>query len=320
MENKVDIRRLSMLGQRGALGASLLSISPKFEKLMVLTGDLSNTSGLDRFQSMYPEKFINTGIAEQHMIGMAAGLASEGYIPFTTTFATFASMRCLEQVRVNGGYMKLNFKVVGLASGFVMGQFGNTHYGIEDIAIMRSIPNMVVLSPADCLEVKKSVIAAAKYNGPVYIRLTGGMNNPIVYRDDYKFNIGKSNLLKKGEKITFFATGSMVYYALKVASALEKYDINPSVINMSTIKPLDKKSVIEHSKKSSHIVTIEEHNIIGGLGSAIAETLASSNINTKQLFIGVNDCFSIPGSYDYLLESNQLTEPQILERVLMFIK
>jgi transketolase len=320
MENKTDIRLLSMLGQRGALGASLLSIAPEFENLMVLTGDLSNTSGLDRFQAMYPEKFINTGIAEQHMIGMAAGLASEGYIPFTTTFATFASMRCLEQVRVNGGYMKLNFKVVGLASGFAMGQFGNTHYGIEDIAIMRSIPNMVVLSPADSLEVKKSVIAAANHEGPVYIRLTGGMNNPIVYKDDYKFNIGKSNLLKKGERITFFATGSMVYYALKVAKALEKHNVYPTVINMNTIKPLDNDTVIEHANISSHIVTIEEHNIIGGLGSAIAETLASSNINTKQLFIGVNDCFSIPGSYDYLLESNQLTEPQILERVLMFIK
>ena len=315
----MNIRMLSMLGQRGTVGHTLLDIAKDNEKLMVLTGDLLNTSGLGRLQKQFPDKFINTGIAEQNMVGLAAGLASEGFIPFATTFATFASMRCLEQVRVNLGYMNLNVKMVGLASGFAMGQFGNTHYGLEDLSIMRSIPNLTVLSPADCLEVKKCIEVSAMYEGPVYIRLTGTMNNPIVYTDDYDFQIGKGIELKAGDDAAIIATGSMVFYGLEAAKILEKEGINCSVVNINTLKPFDKDILNKYLHSHKYIISVEEHNIIGGLGSAVAGEIAQENADVKQLFIGVEDQFSTPGSYEYLLKKNELESSSIAKRIKSFI-
>src|SRR3989338_2262437 len=262
--NSMNARIWSKLGQRGTFGVIMLQLAPHIESLFVLTADLSTTSGLDRFRNTYPDKFLNTGIAEQNMVGIASGLAKEGYVVFCSTFATFAAMRSLEQVRVHMGYMGLNVKLVGLASGFAMGMFGNTHYGIEDIAIMRSVPNLVVLSPADCGEVAKAVEAAALYRGPVFIRLSGVMNNPIVYKEDYTFQIGRAVNLQEGSDVALIATGSVVSAAQKAAILLRDRSISASVINMHTLKPIDTLAIKEACKKKL-VVTIEEHNVLGGL-------------------------------------------------------
>lgn len=319
-DNELNPKILSRLGQRGTLGITLTNLASKIENLMVITADLANTSGLDRFQKRYPKKFVNVGISEQNMIGVGAGLASEGYIPFATTFATFASMRCLEQVRVNMGYMGLNVKLVGLASGYAMGQFGNTHYGIEDIAIMRAIPNIVVLSPADCVEVVKTIESAAVYDGPVYIRLTGTMNNPIVNSDDYSFQIGSGIELCTGSDVVIFATGSMVHYSLESAKILCEMGIRTTVINIHTIKPLDTVLINHAIKNKTLIVTVEEHNIIGGLGSAISEYISTLTTKPRMLFIGVNDIFCKAGTYKYLLEKNGLTTPHIVKNIFQYFK
>jgi transketolase len=310
----IKARMWSKLGQRGTYGTALMDIGEKIENVLALTGDLSTTSGLDRFQVRFPKRFFNVGIAEQNMLGIAAGLASENYIPFVSTFATFASMRCMEQVRVNMGYMNLNVKLVGLASGFAMGHFGSTHYGTEDISMVRTIPNIVVLSPADCTETAKAIEAMAMYQGPVYLRLTGVMSNPIIYKEDFDYTIGKAIRLREGKDISIIATGSMVYHALEAAKLLEEKSVSASVIDMHTLKPLDTE-VIDMSSKSQMIVTIEEHSIIGGLGGAVAEYLSSTQLPVKQLFIGVQDCILPPGDYQFMLKQHGLTAPQIADTI-----
>ena len=311
---EIKARMWSKLGQRGTYGTVLMDIGAEIENVLALTGDLSNTSGLDRFQVRFPKRFFNVGIAEQNMLGLAAGLASENYIPFVSTFATFASMRCMEQLRVNMGYMNLNVKLVGLASGFAMGHFGSTHYGTEDISMIRTIPNIAVLSPADCTETAKAIEAIAMYQGPVYLRLTGVMNNPIIYKEDFDYTIGKAIRLREGKDISIIATGSMVYHALEAAKLLEEKSVSASVIDMHTIKPLDTEA-IDMSSKSQMIVTIEEHSIIGGLGGAVAEYLSSAQLPVKQLFIGVQDCILPPGDYQFMLKQHGLTAPQIAETI-----
>jgi len=313
--NSRKARLWSKLGQRGTFGMVISELAEEIENLMVLTADLSTTSGLDRFKSAYPEKFLNVGIAEQNMLGIGAGLSKEGYVVFTTTFATFASMRSLEQVRLHMGYMKFNMKLVGLASGFAMGQFGNTHYGMEDIAIMRAIPNMILLSPADCVEAAKATEAAALYKGPVYLRLTGVMNTPMVYKENYDFRIGEAITLREGSDITIIATGSMVHQSLLAAELLDDQSISASVVNMHTIKPLDTEA-IKKARNSKLIVTIEEHNIIGGLGSAISEFKSHFSNFPRQVFIGIPDSFPKVGDYEYLIDQNNLTASKIADRII----
>lgn len=315
MLTSVNARVWAKLGQRGTFGVTMLELGAEIDNLLVLTADLATTSGLDRFKKTYPDKFLNIGIAEQNMVGIAAGLAKEGNVVFCTTFATFAAMRSFEQTRLHMGYMGLNVKLVGLASGFAMGMFGNTHYGMEDIALMRAIPNLVIISPADCAEVVKACEAAALYHGPVYIRLTGIMNNPMVYREDYNFDIGKAVTLRQGSDVTLIATGSMVHQALETAKLLDNKSISSSVVNMHTLKPIDTSIICEACDKKL-IVTIEEHSIIGGLGSAVSEFKSRLSSAPKQLFIGIPDSFQKAGDYKYLLEQNGLTAPQIAERIM----
>ena len=313
--NRTNIRTLSMLGQRGAFGTALAEIGEENRNIVALSADLCNTSGLDRFKDKFPERFINTGIAEQNLIGVGAGLAAGGNIPFATTFSNFISLRGCEQVRHFLGYMNENVKLVGFGSGFAMGMFGVTHYGIEDIASIRSINNLTILSPADGLEVYKCTKAAAEINGPVYIRLSGTMNNPIVYKEDYNFEIGKAVTLKDGTDIAIIATGTMVYNSIQAANILEKEGLSIKVINMHTIKPIDKKA-IEDCKSAKLIVTVEEHSVIGGLGSAVAETIALVENKPKQLIIGIGDEYKHAGDYKYLIEQYGLTPEQIAQKIL----
>lgn len=309
-----NTRVWSKLGPRGTLGLAMLELGDR-ENLMVLTADLAKTSGLERFKTMHPDKFLNMGISEQNMITFAGGLANEGHLVYVTTFANFAAMRSYEQVRLHLGYMNLNVKLIGIGSGFAMTMFGNTHYGIEDIALMRAIPNLTVVSPADGAEIFKLLEASANYQGPMYIRLTGVTNHPIVYKEDYEFTIGKAITLKEGRDVTIIATGSMVSASLKAAEILENEGIEASVVNMHTIKPLDY-SIIEKACESSKlIVTVEEHSVIGGLGGAVAEFKSTQSNSPKQLFIGLPDKFEKPGDYKFLLEKYGLTGEQIAMRI-----
>lgn len=315
----MNSRILSKLGSCGAYGMAALELPEISDKIAVLTADVCNYSGLDRFKEQHPDLFYNIGIAEPNMVGIAAGMAKEGLIPFASTYATFASMRCADQVRVNMGYMKLPIKLVGLTSGVSVGILGPTHICIEDLAIMRSIPNIIILSPADCFETVKATIAAAKNNAPVYLRLTGTMNNPPVYKSDYEFEIGKSITLKEGTDITIIATGSMVYNSLKAAEILEENQISTKVIDMHTIKPLDV-SAIRVCYNSKLIVTVEEHSILGGLGSAVAEILAQDRDKPQQLIIGINDKYEKAGDYNYLIEQYELKPEQIADKILTTYK
>lgn len=312
--DKKTIRTMSMLGACGAYGMACMDIADNDNKMLALTADLCNFSGLERFSGKFNDRLINVGIAEQNMIGIASGLAKEGFNVFVSTYASFLTTRSLDQLRVNSAYMKLPVKMVGITSGFVAGILGATHMSIEDIAIMRSLPNIIVLSPADCLETYKCIIAASKINKPVYVRLTGIMNSPIVYKEDYNYEIGKAICLNEGSDITIIATGNMVAIAQKVVNLLKDDGINCTLVNMHTIKPLDVDVIREVEESSKLVVTIEEHSIIGGLGSAVAEVL-SQNAKTKLIRIGVDDYYPPAGDYNYQLDCVGLTQEKIYIKI-----
>ena len=286
----------------------------------MVSGDLGDSSGLSRFKKTYPDRFINVGIAEQNMIGVAAGLAKEGYNVFATSFAPFITLRSGEQIRMNLGYMELNVKAVAIGSGLSMAFLGNSHYGLEDMAIMRSIPNLTIVSPADCAEIVKVVYAAANFRGPMFIRLTGAVGNPPVYTEEYNFEIGKSITLKEGSDITIFSIGSMVYESLEAAKILDKTGISAKVVNMHTLKPCDYDAIDLAISSSKAIITVEEHTIMGGLGSVIAEYKAKFTNSPAQLIIGLPDRFGKTAEYRFLLEKYRLVGEKIAEDIQNFLQ
>ena len=314
--NDRNIKIWSTIGARATLGIAALELAKEIDNLMVLTCDVSTSAGLDRFRKTYPEKYLDLGIAEQNMIGVAAGLASENFNVITTTFAPFQTMRCCEQIKVNLAYMGQKICMVGIASGLALGTLGYTHCCIEDVGILRSIPGITIISPADSLETVKALEAAIKSESPSYLRLTGTSNNPIVYNKDYEYKIGKSITLREGKDITIFCAGAMVYQSLEAAKILESKKIYSKVVNMHTIKPIDK-IAIEEACNSKLIVSIEEHNVIGGLGSAIAEYKSSLNKSPKQLFLGIKDTYGKGGNYKFLQEKHRLTADKIAEDILL---
>jgi transketolase len=313
--NAANARLWSMLGSRGTFGVAMLDAAGGASNVLVLSADLCVTAGLERFRISHPEQFINVGIAEQNMIGIAAGLAKEGYNTFATTFSNFAAMRSYEQIRVHLGYMGLNVKVVGLAGGMAMGQFGNTHYGIEDVALMRAVPGLTVISPADGGEIVKTVQALMTHEGPVFVRLTGAMNNPVVYREDYPFAIGKAVPLVDGSDVAIFACGTMVHESLVSAKKLKEHGVSASVVDVHTVKPLDTDAVDRVCARASLVVTVEEHSTIGGLGGAVAEHVARRGGAPPQLFLGLPDSFGKNGDYKYLLQKYRLTGDQIAQDI-----
>ena len=303
----------SMIGSRATFGLTMLELAK--ENIMVLTADTSTSAGLDRFKKTFPEKFLDVGVAEQNLIGIATGLSSEGINVFTATFGPFQTMRCCEQIKVNVGYMKHKICMVGLASGVVLGTLGYTHCCIEDISIMRSIPGITIISPADCSEVVKATTAAIKHKNPLYIRLTGGMNQPVVFNKEYNFEIGKGiKLLNKGD-ISIIATGTMVHKSLEAAKILKQRGIVSKVINIHTIKPLDEQLINELSETSKLIITVEEHSIIGGLGSAVADFKSTLKNAPPQLFIGLPNEYKKSGIYGDILEYYGLTSEKIAETI-----
>lgn len=311
-----NIRTWSRLGQRGsAFAVAMPEITADMDNVKLLTADLALLSGMDRYVSAYPDKFLNVGIAEQNMIGIAAGLAMEGDCVFATTYASFIAVRSLEHVRQHLSHLKCNVKIIGTSAGVVAAKSGVSHWATEDLAFTRVLPNLQVFSPADALETIKIMRYAAEYTGPVYIRLSGGLNCPIVYKEDYSFEPGKLVMLKQGKDIALIATGLMVKETVKAAELLEEKGISCSVYNMHTIKPLDKKGLNQIFKKHKLIVTVEEHNILGGMGSAVAEYKSTLCNMPKQVFIGFPDSFAEAGSQRFIWEQKGLTDVLIAKRV-----
>lgn len=313
--NSVNALQWSRISSRKTFGTILTALAPEHPEMMVLAADVASSAGLSEFARKYPAQFLNTGIAEQAMIGTAAGLAKEGYCVFAVSFAPFASMRCFEMIRSYLGYMNLNVKVVGIASGLSMGVGGNTHYGLEDLAIMRTIPNMHVLSPADSTETVKAILALEEQDGPAYLRLTGVGGNPVVYKEDYTYQIGKGIVLREGRDIAIVATGTMVYEALRAARILQKSNINATVVDIHTIKPLDTALLDQLFSAHQLLVTVEEHSVIGGLGSAVAEYKAGITGDSRQIMLGLPDIFGKAGDYRYLLGKYNLTAQHIAEKI-----
>ena len=308
-------KQWARLGPRAVYGLAMLDLIERNDRVYALSADLGSSSGLQLVMKTYPERYLNVGIAEQNLIGIAAGMAKEGLIPFASSFAPFITLRCADQVRMNMGYMCLNIKTVGLGSGVSMGYLGNSHYGLEDIAVMRAIPNLTILSPADCTELVKAVDAAAQIEGPVYIRLTGIPGMPIVYSHDYEYKIGNANILREGSHIALIATGSMVAVALQVSDLLKERGISSTVIDMHTIKPIDSKA-IESVRNLKMIVTMEEHSIIGGLGSAVSECLGEFSNRPELIRIGLPDKYLKAGDYSYMLDQCGLSANTIVDKIL----
>lgn len=312
--SQANIRMWSRLGSCGAFGAAMAACGEEYDDLAVFTADLCFYSGLSRFARDYPDKLYNMGIAEQNMIGAAAGMASEGFNVFATTYATFAAARCLDQVRVNMGYMKLPVKLVGLTAGLSVGILGSTHTANEDLAAMLAIPNITVISPADTTETVKAVMAAAKLDSPVYLRLEGAAGAPLVYKEDFEYEIGRAVTLKSGEDIGIIASGTMVAYALEAAKSLSERGIRTGVIDMHTIKPIDREAALSCLDKKL-IVTLEEHSIAGGLGSAVAGVISEIKDKPPQLMIGLDDRYIHAGTYEEQLAEYGLTAEDIAEKI-----
>lgn len=303
---KRNIRAWSLLGPSGAHGAAAIELAERNPDILMLTADLCFFSGLERFKAAYPDRLYNFGIAEQNMIGAAAGLAKEGFIPFANTYASFCTSRCADQVRVNMSYMKFPIKLIGLTAGYAAGILGATHMSVEDIAFMRALPNITVISPADCTEIIKAMLATSETDDPTYIRLTGPQNTPIVYSEDYDFQIGKAVTLQKGEDVCIIATGSMVYHAILAAKLLESKGISCTVLNMHTIKPLDIQAIMEVNENHKLLITAEEHSVIGGLYGAVAEALCKEEAHKPVIPFGIDDIFAHSGSYSYQMKESGL--------------
>ena len=310
----LDPKTLSMLGQSAAMFDVVLNEAIKqHPEIIFLSADMASAAQADRFKAAYPQKFFNMGICEQNMIGTAAGLCDDGYKTIAAAQACFITMRCFEQVRQFVGYMATNQILVGFGSGFSLGMMGNTHYAIEDMALMRLIPNMTVVAPCDALEAAKAMEAAIAYGKPIYIRLFGGPGMPIVHNSDIDFEIGKAIQLREGKDVQLIATGSMVHNALQAADMLEAEGVSASVVDMHTVKPIDESAIGNDFKL---IVTIEEHLPVGGLGDAVGDVLLNRPSHPSLLKLGISRPNEQVGDTDYLLDYNGLSPQAIHHSIL----
>lgn len=294
---------------REGYAAGLLELGKTNEKVVVLDADLAGATKTGAFAKEYKDRFFNCGISEQNLMGVAAGLSLSGYIPFASSFAMFAVGRAFEQIRNSIGYPGLNVKIGATHAGISVGEDGASHQCNEDIALMRTIPGMTIINPADFVEAKAAVIAASEHEGPVYMRF-GRLAVPVIFDDDYKFEWGKANVLRQGDDLTIVATGLMVNEALIAYENLKNKGINARIINVHTIKPLDEETILTAAKETGKILVCEEHNIIGGLGGAVSELL-SSKLPTKVVRLGVNDEFGHSGPAKDLLKEFGLSAENI---------
>lgn len=298
---------------RDAYGKALVELGGINDKIVVLDADLAAATKTGMFKKAYPDRFFDSGIAESNMMCVAAGLATTGYTVFASTFAMFAAGRAYEQVRNSIAYPHLNVKIGATHAGISVGEDGASHQCCEDIALMRVIPGMVIINPADDIEARAAVFAAAEYEGPVYMRF-GRLAVPRIFDESYKFELGKAVTLREGSDVTIIATGLMVNEAIEAAKALADEGISAEVINIHTIKPLDKEAVIRSAAKTGAVVTAEEHSIIGGLGGAVAEALCESGKPVPVVRLGVNDVFGRSGPAVELLHIYGLDAQNIVAK------
>lgn len=307
------------IATRESYGNALVELGAENPKVVVLDADLAAATKTGVFKKAYPDRHIDCGIAECNMVGIAAGLATTGKIPFVSSFAMFAAGRAFEQVRNSVGYPHLNVKIGATHAGITVGEDGASHQCNEDIALMRTIPGMVVMCPADDIEAKAAVKAAAEYVGPVYMRFGRAACPVINDRPDYKFEIGKGTVLREGTDLTIVATGICVGNALEAAEMLAAEGISAEVINICTIKPLDEELIVNSAKKTGKVVTAEEHSVIGGLGSAVCDALCKA-YPVPVLKIGMQDVFGESGSATALVEKYKLDGKGIAEQIREFVK
>jgi len=303
---------------RFGFGEALIEVGEKNSKTFVLGADTVSSVVINGFQKLFPDRFINVGIAENNLIGVASGLAIAGFVPFVSTYGVFSSGRPWEQIRTTVCYSNLNVKIGGSHSGLMVGPDGATHQALEEISIMRCLPRMTVIVPCDFVETKKAVVASANLYGPVYIRY-GRESTPVFTKEDAPFEIGKANILRDGNDVAIIACGTMVYESLVAAEILEQKGIKTRVINIHTIKPIDKKTIVEAARECGAIVTAEEHQIYGGFGSAVAEVLVE-NYPVPVKMIGVNDKFGESGDADDLMRKFGLKDTNIVNAVLKVLK
>ena len=309
-----DVKKIAT---RDSYGNALVELGKEHENLVVLDADLAAATKTGVFKKVFPERHIDCGIAECNMMGVAAGLATTGKVPFASSFAMFAAGRAFEQIRNSIGYPKLNVKIGATHAGTSVGEDGATHQCNEDIALMRTIPGMVVINPSDDVEARAAVKAAYKHEGPVYLRF-GRLAVPVINdREDYKFELGKGVVLREGKDITLIATGLPVAETLEAAEKLAADGIDAKVINIHTIKPLDEELIVEAAKETGKVVTIEEHSVIGGLGSAVCDVL-SEKAPTKVLKIGINDTYGESGPAVELVKKYGLDAESIYKKIKEF--
>ena len=303
------------LTQAEVYGEVLSQLGDRYPEIVALTADLATSTKIGRFGKKYPERFINVGIAENSMFGMAAGLALAGFKPVVSTFAAFASLRSAEQVRTDICYQNLDVKIISTHAGISFGQAGSTHHCTEDLAVMRSFANMTVIAPADGLETGNAVAAAMEWPGPVYIRIGRGFEPPVNKTQDYGYAIGKAITMRDGRDVTIIACGVGVLQAVRAAEVLERQGLSARVINMHTIKPIDRDAIIQAVKDTRRIITVEDHNIMGGLGSAVAEVIVESGKACAFRKLGVPDCYSIVGYPEDLYHFYKFDADGIVETV-----
>lgn len=307
------------IATRDSYGNALVELGAEREDIIVMDADLAGATKTGVFQKAYPDRFVDVGIAESNMMGIAAGLATTGKTVFASSFAMFASGRAYEQIRNSIAYPKLNVKICATHAGITVGEDGASHQCLEDLALMRAIPGMVVLCPSDDVEAKAAIHAIADYNGPVYVRLGRAAVPVINENDDYHFEIGKGIKVKEGKDVTLVATGVMVDSAIKAAKMLAEDGIDAEVINIHTIKPLDTELIVESAKKTGKVITLEEHSVIGGLGGAVCEALSELYpVPVKR--IGVYDRFGESGSASALMEKYKLDGKGVYEQVKDYLK
>lgn len=301
------------IATRESFGKALVELGKENENVVVLTADLAGATKTSLFEREFPDRFINVGIAEQNMIGISAGLATTGKIPFASTFAMFAAGRAYDQIRNSVAYPKLNVKICGTHAGVTVGEDGATHQMLEDLSLMRSIPNMTVLCTSDDVQTRWAIKEMAKIDGPVYIRLAR-VATPVIYDENQKFEIGKMVQIGDGTDATVFATGVEVAEALKAKEELEKENINIRVVDVHTIKPIDREMIIKCARETKKLITIEDHSIIGGLGTAVCEVL-SEECPTKVVRMGMQDKFGKSGKAEQLLKYFKLDSQAIIEEI-----
>lgn len=317
--SEANIRKYSLLGSSAMIGQAAPFMFEQNDRIILVSADLVMFSGMERISKLYPEKLINVGIAEQNMIGVAAGLSAEGFIPISSTYASFLITRALDQIRLAYGYMNSRGILVGVASGVAVGILGPTHMAIEDISIVRSIPNFTILSPCDTTEIMKCMLASIYIEGPVYVRLTGGQNIPLIHDKDYEFEIGKTYLIRDGKDLTIFTTGAILHNVLVAASLLSNQGIEAKVVNVPTLKPLSEREILIH-RHDQFIFTIEEHSVLGGLGSIVADYLINNKFSGTLNKIGINDYYEHAASYDHLIEQYGLSSNKIFNKILGVMK